>query len=43
MGRLALQSAERLAAGHTIGIPRVELATELVIRESTAVIEPSDA
>ena len=36
MGRLALRYAERLATGGALDTNRVELATELVIRESTA-------
>jgi LacI family transcriptional regulator len=36
MGRVALRSAERLATGGALDTNRVELATELVIRESTA-------
>jgi DNA-binding LacI/PurR family transcriptional regulator len=36
MGRVALRSAERLAAKEGLDTSRVELATELVIRESTA-------
>ena len=40
MGRVALRSAERLATGETLDTNRVELATELVIRESTAAPGP---
>jgi LacI family transcriptional regulator len=36
MGRVALQTALRLAAGETVESHHVELATELVVRNSTA-------
>jgi LacI family transcriptional regulator, galactose operon repressor len=36
IGRVALRVAARLAAGETLDTNRIELATELVIRESTA-------
>ncbi|NJC82708.1 LacI family DNA-binding transcriptional regulator [Planosporangium mesophilum] len=36
MGRLAARAVLRLAQGETLETPRVELATELVVRESTA-------
>ena len=36
MGRVALRSVERLATREGLDTNRVELATELVIRESTA-------
>jgi LacI family transcriptional regulator len=36
MARVALRSAERLAAGEGLDTNRVELATELIVRESTA-------
>jgi LacI family transcriptional regulator len=36
MGRVALRLAARLAAGESLDTNRVELATELVLRESTA-------
>ena len=36
MGRVALQTALRLAAGETVDSHHVELATELVVRNSTA-------
>jgi LacI family transcriptional regulator len=36
MGALAARTVLGLAAGETGGLPRVELATELVVRESTA-------
>lgn len=36
MGRLAVRTVHRLVQGETIESPRVELATELVVRDSTA-------
>ena len=36
MGRLAARTVLRLAQGEEIDSPRVELATELVVRDSTA-------
>jgi LacI family transcriptional regulator len=36
MGGLAARTALRLSRGETIDLPRVELATELIVRESTA-------
>jgi LacI family transcriptional regulator len=36
MGGLAARTALRLSQGETIELPRIELATELVVRESTA-------
>jgi LacI family transcriptional regulator len=36
MARVALRSVERLAAGEGLDTNRVELATELIVRESTA-------
>jgi len=36
MGRTALRSVLRLAAGETLDSPHVELATHLVVRDSTA-------
>jgi LacI family transcriptional regulator len=36
MGRIALRTALRLAAGETLDSHHVELATELIIRQSTA-------
>jgi LacI family transcriptional regulator len=36
MGVLAARTVLRLAAGDAVESPRVELATELVVRESTA-------
>ena len=36
MGRVAVRTASRLAAGETIDSYHVELATELVVRASTA-------
>jgi LacI family transcriptional regulator len=41
MGRVALRSAVRLAAGDALDMPRVELATELVVRASTAPLRES--
>jgi LacI family transcriptional regulator len=38
MGGLAAHTVLRLARGETLQAPRVELATELVVRESTAVV-----
>ncbi|AGL18128.1 LacI family DNA-binding transcriptional regulator [Actinoplanes sp. N902-109] len=40
MGALAARTALRLAAGADIEAPRVELATELVVRDSTAAPRP---
>ncbi|WP_239675827.1 LacI family DNA-binding transcriptional regulator [Natronosporangium hydrolyticum] len=39
MGSLAARTVLRLAGGDTVDSPRVELATELVIRESTAAVD----
>jgi LacI family transcriptional regulator len=41
MGALAARTVLRLSRGETVETPRVELATELVIRESTAPINPA--
>jgi LacI family transcriptional regulator len=38
MGGLAARTALRLSQGETIDLPRVELATELMVRESTAAV-----
>jgi LacI family transcriptional regulator len=40
MGALAARTVLRLSRGEPIETPRVELATELVVRESTAPIDP---
>jgi LacI family transcriptional regulator len=36
MGRLAVRTLQRLVRGEVIESPRIELATELVVRDSTA-------
>jgi LacI family transcriptional regulator len=41
MGALAARTVLRLAAGNEVESPRVELATELMVRESTAPLSPS--
>ena len=41
IGRTALRMVLQLTRGHTIDSPHVELATKLVIRESTAPLERS--
>jgi len=40
MGALAARTALRLARGESTDLPRVELATELIVRESTAPAHP---
>ncbi len=42
MGRVALRTALRLAAGEKIESHHVELATELIVRGSTAPVSPGD-
>jgi len=41
MGRLAVRTVHRLVRGEAIESPRVELATELVVRDSTAAVPES--
>jgi len=41
MGALAARTVLRLSRGETVETPRVELATELVVRESTAPVSPA--
>jgi LacI family transcriptional regulator len=43
MGRVALRTALRLAAGETLDSHHVELATELVVRQSTGPASPPAA
>ncbi|MDT0303053.1 LacI family DNA-binding transcriptional regulator [Streptomonospora wellingtoniae] len=43
MGRLAVRTVHRLVGGESIESPRVELATELVVRDSTAAVPGAPA
>ncbi|GAA1772131.1 MULTISPECIES: LacI family DNA-binding transcriptional regulator [Streptomonospora] len=43
MGRLAVRTVHRLVSGESIESPRVELATELVVRDSTAAVPGAPA
>jgi LacI family transcriptional regulator len=43
MGRVALRTALRLAAGEKLDSHHVELATELVVRQSTGSAPPAGA